>query len=176
MAVAMVLAALGLAGAVALYLLSSDESNLRDFGRTVNGLHQDYFDGFWGCVFQGTAYEEVRSNADLEREIGTRARRGGERFGRMVRRECFAKLADLEARLTALIPPASLETDVHQMRDQTRELRAAFEGYTAAVINEDESQTVESMASIARAWYEYRRAYRGLNDGLRRLLGGGEGQ
>jgi hypothetical protein len=167
-------AALGLllVGGIAFFILGSDDLEpYRTLGRNVNGIESEYFDSFWGCVFQ--AEERIGSNEDLQREIHERATNGGSRFAAHVRQRCMSRLDQMEPRLRALIPPLDLAPKVDAMVEATASLRSAWSDYvgyleTAEVYDEEDAQP--RVSRIARGGFEFERAQNEIDAAVRERL------
>ena len=86
----MVVAVLAVVGGLGWYMTRGDEAAVyREFGKSVNALHNDQWLKFWECALQsGNAYERLRNNTDLKNALDQRAGRGGPRFGALVRDRC----------------------------------------------------------------------------------------
>ncbi|MEM9066976.1 MAG: hypothetical protein AAGE52_00680 [Myxococcota bacterium] len=163
-----------LGGGLAFFMLGGDDEAYETLGQNVNGAKRDLFDGFWGCVFQGR--EEVSNNEELAAELNERATRGGARFATYIRRECLDRLEDLEPRLRALIPPEDMVSNVNDLVAAVGVLRGGFSDYLAyleAIDPEsryDEDAARDKVSTIARGWYDFKRAHGELNRGLREHL------
>lgn len=164
--------ALLLVGGVAFLILGSDELEpYRTLGRNVNGIESEYFDAFWGCVFQ--ADERIGSNEDLQREIHERATNGGARFATHVRQRCMSRLDQMEPRLRSLIPPSDLAPKVAALIDATGSLRGAWSdyvGHVEAVERYDEDEARPLVSRIARGWFDFERAQGEIDGAVRERL------
>jgi hypothetical protein len=177
MVAGMVLAGVGAVVALAFYLAAGGESPYAGFGRSVNGLHQQHFEAFWGCVMQGHDMRRVKNDQDLRQQLHERAGRGRARFAAHVRDDCLPKLADLEPGLAALVPPDDVAQPVRDMLDAVSRLRGGFSDYIAHLDGLDKEQPYvpedaeDPMGRITRAWYDYKVAFGGLNKHLKEKLG-----
>ena len=158
---------------VAVFALSGDGTEAyRNFGRSVNGLDQEHFDGFWHCAFQGS--EEVANNTELTSEIHQRAARGSKRYGQYVRSDCLPKLEALEPGIEGLVPPEDLQGDVRDLRAAVGELRGGWSDFIAHLDGlegpYDESAAGSSVNRIAKGWFDYRTSHSKLNKALTEKL------
>lgn len=161
-----------LLGGIAYLILGSDDLEpYRTLGRNVNGIESEFFDGFWGCVFQGE--ERIGSNEDLQREVHERASNGGARFAAHVRRDCLGKLTEMEPRLRALIPPSELAPKITELVSATESLRSAWSDYVAHLETldvYDEEAASPLVSRIARGWFEFERAQGEIDVAIRARL------
>ncbi len=162
-----------------LVVMSEGDEPYRTLGRNINGLRQERFDPFWGCVLDGVEIDNIDSNTVLAREIHQRAGSGRRAaWAAHVRDDCMPDLTELELRLSVLIPPEELTSQVHELEGATSDLRSAWSGYVAYVEGLDEEPYDRERAgahvtAIARAWYDYRRVHGALNSAIRERLEGG---
>ncbi|MCS6797913.1 MAG: hypothetical protein NZ898_05205 [Myxococcota bacterium] len=147
------------------------------FGRHLQGIRRDHFDAFWSCVLQGGDPGEIRNNEQLRELIVRRAENGRARFGLYVRERCMPKLSEIEPKLAALIPPQDLEGQVRELSDASSRLRAGWTAFIAHLdgLAQDAPFDAEAARSplgeIERAWFDYRRVHKSLNDTVRERLG-----
>ncbi len=171
--IAILLAIVALIGAGLFFMATGGDSEAYEvLGQNVNGAKHDYFDAFWGCVFQ--QHVDIGGNEDLQREIQDRAARGGERFSTYVRRDCLEKLDDLEPRLRSLIPPDDMVTQVNALVAATGQLRGAWSDYLTWIDGlegaYDRDAAAEKVRPVARGWFEYKTAHVELNRALAAAL------
>ena len=164
------------AGAWAL-MSGGDGDRYGDFGRTVNGNHSTYWLQFWSCALQsGQQYDRIRTNSDLSAELDQRASRGGTRYGAMVRDRCLPKLAEMQDKTASLIPPDDLKDQIRDLGAAVGELRSGWSEYIAYLDQNgsnpyDHDAAEEHVAKIEKGWYDYKRAFKAVNDGVRAKIG-----
>jgi len=169
-----------IAGVVGL-VTSDSSSEYGDFGSSVNGLHQQKFNGFWTCALQIPAgtLQQITSNTTMMNEVNQRASTGKIRFLDMVRDRCLSNLTDLEASLNGLIPPPDLLEQRRQMRESVLSLLAGWASLRSYITRldtdpYDDADARESVEAITRAWFEYRQAHRSLNSVIADHVGDSE--
>ena len=173
MLAAMIVAVLASAGGLTWYMFQGDAANsYREFGKTVNGVHNNQWLKFWECSLQsGAAYERVRNNTDLKAALDQRASRGGPRFGRLVRETCMPNLAQMHDKYAALLPPDDLKEEVRAVATAADALRTGFSEYIAfldaAGATYDPETSGEPIMKIAQAWFDYKNAFNALNRKIR---------
>lgn len=171
----MIVAAIAAVAFLVWYMSSGGEDAYGTFGRNINGYDQQYFDQFWGCSLQGVDLRNIRTNDDLRGEIHERAARGGPRYAAHVRERCMPKLAEMEPKLTALIPPEDMAAKLTELNETVQRLRAAWGDFAGYLENleggYDEDDADEKVGQIARAWYDYSRTHNELNRSVREKLG-----
>jgi len=164
-------------GAGAWALLSGGESDrYGEFGRTVNGNHSHYWLDFWSCSFQsGQIYDRVRTNDDLASELDQRASRGSTRYGAMVRDRCLPKLAEMQDKTASLIPPDDLRDQIRDLGTAIGEVRSGWSEYIAYLdqhgADYDHDDAQEHVVKIEKGWYDYKRAFKNVNDRVRTKIG-----
>ena len=172
-----------LIGGLGMAIMGSDSSVYADFGRTVNGLHTEKFNGFWTCTLQmpGAELVQITSNTAMMEALHVRGENGGKRFGDMVRDECIGELGTLEGSLEGLLPPEDLLANRTQMVDAVHALQGAWSSHrsylnTLQTDPYDREAAEDGVTAITRSWFEYRRAHRELNQIIAGHLGEGEGE
>jgi hypothetical protein len=143
-----------------------------EFGRTVNGIHSTDYVQFWACALQsGTAYDRMRTNEDLGAALDQRATRGGTRFGARVRDACMPKLADMKPKIDSLLPPEDLRTQIRELGVGVDELRSGWSEYIAYLDQHgspyDHDDALDHVVKIEKGWFDYKHAFKNLNDHLR---------
>ena len=162
MLAAMVVAVLATGIGLTWFVMQGDASNsYREFGKTVNGVHNNQWLKFWECSLQsGAAYERVKTNTDLKLALDQRASRGGARFGGLIRDRCMPRLAE-KVRAVATAADA---------------LRTGFSEYIAFLDAAGASYDAETsgppIMKIAKAWFDYKNAFNALNRELRKKIDG----
>lgn len=166
-----------LGGAGTWAVMSGGESDqYGEFGRTVNGMHAADYLQFWACALQsGSAYDNLRTNADLGAAIDLRAGRGGPRYGARIRDTCMPKLADMRPKIESLMPPADLRNQIHDLGVGVEELRTGWSEYIAYLDQHgtpyDHDDAAEHVLKIEKGWYDYKHAFKAVNDHLRTKIG-----
>jgi hypothetical protein len=163
------------AGAWAM-MSGGDADQYGNFGRTVNGNHSTYWLQFWACSLQNaTAYDGVRTNDDLAAVLDQRAARGTNRYGGMVRDRCLPKLAEMQDKTRSLLPPEDLREQIRGLGDAISEVRSGWSEYIAYLdanaTTYDREAALEHVVKIEKGWYDYKRAFKAVNDGVRTKLG-----
>jgi len=178
MLAAMVAAVLVFGGLFGWYLLQGDASNsYREFGKTVNGIHNEQWLKFWECSLQsGAAYDRITTNTELKTALDQRASRGGARFASLVRDRCMPLLGALHDKYAALLPPDDLKAEVRAVGEAGDGLRTGFSEYIAFLDAAGTSYDAETsgppIMKIARAWFDYKNAFNVLNRKLRTKIDG----
>ena len=178
MLAAMIVAVLASGIGLTWYVMQGDASNsYREFGKTVNGLHNNQWLKFWECSLQsGAAYERVKTNTDLKLALDQRASRGGARFGGLIRDRCMPRLAEMHDHYAALLPPPDLAEKVRAVATAADALRAGFSEYIAFLDAAGASYDAETsgppIMKIAKAWFDYKNAFNALNRELRKKIDG----
>lgn len=171
-----VLAILVVGGLVALLSMGNDTETYREFGREVNGMHRDHFEQFWRCAMQGPAMENVRNNRDLDSLLIQRATNGRNRYGTMMKDTCLPKLKAMRPKLDAMLPPEEIQTDVVNLSQKIATLATAWEEFIVVLDGSREGFDADASQSkrdeIARAWFEYKRAFGAIQDKIRAKIGG----
>ena len=154
---------------LAFAFLSGDENEAYvTLGRNVTGAKTQLFDGFWMCAFHRS--EDPRNNEELAELWHTQAEMGGPRFAALLNESCIPRLAELQERLEALIPPDDMRSDMSALIAATRSLRGAVSDFVAFLETQssyERDENADRVRPVARAWYEFRAAYGLLNDHLR---------
>lgn len=180
----MIVAGVAALAGIIIYMVSGEDEAYAKFGKAVNGIDQQHFDQFWGCVFKGYDLERIKNNEHLRRQIHLRAERRPQAFGKYLRDECMPKLEEMDPKLTELIPPEELEKPLEGMDkppipalvDATERLRSGFSGYvsyldTAESYDRESDKVDENIDTIVRAWFDYKSAFGKLNKKLKEHLG-----
>jgi len=163
--------------ALVAYMASGGETEMySQFGRNINGLRAEHFDGFWGCALQGEDVTAISDNTALMAAINTRAGNGRGNYARQVRDECMEKLGELEPALQGLIPPPEMQAKTRELEAAVGESRSAWSGFIAfleAIGDDDaydEAAAREHVTAVARSWYDFRRIHNELNAMVREKL------
>lgn len=178
MIAAMVVAVLGAGALLTWFMLQGGATNsYREFGKTINGAHNDQWLKFWECSLQsGAAYGRLHNNTDLKDALDQRASRGGPRFGALVRDRCMPKLAAMHEKYATLLPPEDLVTEVRAVAAAVDALRTGWSEYIAFLdasgTTYDPETSGEPIMKIARAWFDYKTAFNALNRKLRTKIDG----
>jgi len=169
--------ALGVAVLVGLIWLIGGEDQARvygELGKTINGLEREHFDQFWGCALQGENVGDLRTSTDLIAKIDGRGLERGRNYGVNVREKCLPRLVDIGPRLDTLIAPEDLKADIEGMRDANNKLRSAFSGFISYLddpdLQYDQEAAKPHITEIARAWYEFKKAYSDVNKKIKAKL------
>ena len=174
----MIFAVVASGAALTWYVFQGDAANsYREFGKTVNGIHNEQWLKFWECSLQsGAAYGRLRSNADLKTALDQRATRGGLRFARLVRETCMPKLGVMHDKFAALLPPDDLKEEVAAVATAADGLRNGFSEYIAFLDAAGTAYDVETSGppinKIAQAWFDYKTAFNVLNRKIRTRIDG----
>jgi hypothetical protein len=160
---------------VVFLLGSGDEARVYgEMGKTINGLKQAKFDGFWACALPGTNLKNVRSNSDLVSQINVRASEKGRAFGAHVRDKCVQTLDGVAPHLDTLIVPDDLKADVAAMRKAVDDLRSAWSSFVRYLDNPELVYAFEDaeprIVEITRAWFEFKKAHAAFNKTLKAKL------
>ncbi|MBN1655727.1 MAG: hypothetical protein JXA30_18325 [Deltaproteobacteria bacterium] len=154
----------------AFFLLREDDKKFAysDIGKKVNGIKQEYFDGFWGCALQGVNIRDIKSNEALVAQIGARSSRGAAVYLRHLRDSCLDKLAQMQTKLDVMMPPDDVSAEVKSMKEATSKLRSAWSAYIS-YLDDPKTEFDEEIArpkifEIARGWYDYKKAHAGFNN------------
>jgi hypothetical protein len=138
-----------------------------EIGRQINGLKRGHFDQFWGCALQGANVNDIKSNAELETQVGGRGQERGQRYGVHVREKCLPKLVDIGPKLDTLIVPTDLQPDVNGLKQANAQLRSAFSAYVAYLddpeLDYDEERGDPLVKEIGKAWYDFKKAHADVN-------------
>jgi len=170
-------------GGLGMAIMGGGSSAYSEFGRTINGLHTEKFNGFWTCTLQvpGAELTQIRSNTTMMEEIHVRGENGRKRFGDMVRERCIGELENLETALETLLPPEDLLENRTQMVEAVHALQGAWSSHRSYLNTlqsdpYDREAAQEGVTAITRSWFEYRRAHRALNQTIAGHLGEGESE
>lgn len=174
--VGLVLAACAVVGGLLVVMGGDDDRRVhRELGRKINGVKLDGFDRFWTCALVGADYHRVKSNADLTLELARRVDGAGAEYAVHLRDNCHASLETVAPELDALIVHNDdLKTEVVAMSVAATELDAAFRALSNVMLKAAEPGVTPAseaqLKKIARAWYDFRRAYGSANQLLKERL------
>lgn len=159
------------------FLMGGDDDRRvhRELGRKINGVKLDGFDRFWACAIDGDDYKDMHSNADLVYAVTRRAEEVGAPYVEHVRDECMPDLDAVAPELDVLIVhDAELKASVGAMSAAVGDLRIAWQGLitylTKADLEYDEAIVDGHVKKVARAWYDFRKAYAEANRFLKKHL------
>ncbi len=171
------MAGLGAALLLGLFFLMGGQDRARvygEIGRQINGLKHAHFDQFWGCALQGANVNDIKSNAELETQVGGRGQERGRAYGVHVREHCMPKLEEIGPKLDTLIVPADLQADVSGLKQANARLRSAFSAYIAYLddpdLDYDEARAQPLVQEIGKAWYDFKKAHADVNKLIKQQL------
>jgi hypothetical protein len=154
-------------------LLREDDEKLAysEIGKTVNGIKQEYFDGFWGCALKGVNLRDIKSNDALVAQINRRGAQAASVYARLLRQNCKDKLEEMQTKLEVLIPPEGVTKEVKAMAEANSKLRGAWSAFISYMddpkTDYDEATARPKIIEIARAWYEYKKAHTAFNKAVK---------
>jgi hypothetical protein len=172
-----VVAGLGVALLVGLFLLLSGDDEARvygDLGKKINGLRQANFDPFVGCLLPQVNVADLKRADDLIAQLDSRASDGRAAYALHLRDKCVDKLRDVEPELGTLILPDDLKPDVERMREATSKLRSSTSGLVSYLddpeLKYDSDIAKIYLEAIARGWYDWKSAHASINKLLKTKL------
>jgi len=151
------------------FLLREDDEKYAysEIGKTVNGIKNEYFDGFWGCALKGVNLRDIKSNDALVAQINRRAVQAAAVFVRLLREGCTERLEKMQTKLEAGIPPEDVTQEGKAMAGATSKLRSAWSAFISYMddpkTDYDEAIARPKIIEIARGWYEYKKAHATFN-------------
>ena len=178
MLAAMFVAVLAAGALFTWYLFQGDAANsYREFGKTVNGVHNAQWLKFWECSLQsGNALGRIRNNVDLKTALNQRASRGGPRFGSLVRDRCMPRLGEMHDKYAALLPPDDLKEEVRAVAAAADALRSGWSEYIAVLDASGAAYDADvadpALSKIAQAWFDYKTTFNALNRKIRTRIDG----
>ena len=169
-AFAVAAAIFGIGGLGFFIMQDSGREPYEEFGRRLSGMHEDYFQKFWVCAFQGPAILEVKNNRDLTDQIIKRATAGRARYGAMVKDKCLATLDDMRPKIDATIPPAEMKGELAELGVASDALHSAWGDFIAVLEASpdgfDADANESKLNAIGKAWFDYKKALAGLEKKL----------
>jgi hypothetical protein len=142
-----------------------------EIGKTVNGIKNEYFDGFWGCALKGVNLRDIKSNDALVAQIDRRATQAAVAFVRVLRQDCIDKLEKMQTKLEVLIPPEGVTKEVKEMTEATSKLRSAWSAFISYMDDPksdyDEATARPKIIEITRGWYDYKKAHTSFNKAIK---------
>ena len=168
---------LGVAVVVGLVMLIGGEDEARvygELGKAINGLERENFDQFWGCALQGENIADLKTSTDLKTKVDGRGMERGRNYGQHVRSKCLPMLEGIGPKLDTLIAPDDLVASIAAMKKSNNDLRGAFSDYVGYLddpeLEYDQEAAKPYVTSIARAWYEFRKAHSEFNKAIKAKL------
>jgi hypothetical protein len=168
------LGALGV-GLAGLWQLLSHDDEARvygELGRSINGIRQQYFDGFWECALSGLPARGLRSNTELIEWLRMLAQdSGAQDYAAHLREDCAQKLDPIGPRLGQLIAPPDLAQDVATLQRSAAQLQTHLAAWTACLDRSQPScDDARELNGIARGWFEFQAAHASINKTLKLRL------
>jgi hypothetical protein len=154
-------------------LLREDDEKLAysEIGKTINGIKQEFFDGFWGCALKGVNLRDIKSNDALIAQINRRGAKAASVYARLLRQNCTDKLEEMQTKLEVLIAPEGVTKEVKEMTEATSKLRSAWSGFISYMDDPktkyDEATARPKIIEITRGWYEYKKAHTSFNKAVK---------
>ncbi len=64
-----------------------------NYGRALNGAHQEHVEAFWSCALSGEQIKDLRTESELAAQLNGRAAGGRDRYATQLRERCGAPCA-----------------------------------------------------------------------------------
>lgn len=161
-------------GGFAYYLVQDQPNPYGELGRQVNSLRSQLFEGYLTCALPNTSPRNLKSDADLRRELDARGGAGA-RYGAHLRTKCAPSLRELSTRLRTLLPPDDAAGSIQIMASAATKMEAGSNAFADYLENMEDaysaSEAEREHAELVRGWYEFRSAHSELNRLVKEKLG-----